>query len=469
MSSFSLKQLVFTLAVLLATAILLWASVTTIGYSRFEEGIAETVASGAGSILDSSSSLNHGTPSGTPIYRADVPVTAILQTQAPNSLSLEFDSSDDKVLFSPQFPFNQSGDATLEFWLKYPGDVHQAVLWGRADCSDTNRFHVYVNPDETVGMDYREPSGALHAVVGGGGPCCGVPVDRNTWTHIAITRVGDTYSLFKDGILMSVQTDATSNLPTASGWSLSGRCGFAFTGSVDEVRISNVALHPGQFLNSRPPNQAPVANAGADQCVFCASPGATQVMLDGSGSSDPDSDTLTYTWTLPDLIGGGSVTGVNPTVTLPLGVHTIKLVVNDGTMDSAPDTVDITVKVSVAGLQSPLAALVPEGQFIPLPLRAFKQGSTLPLKLRMFCGTTALTDADVAPPEIVALIRAGEEVDLSTIDPDAGEANDSGLLFRYSDPNWVYNLSTAGLSTGTYVITIRTPDGLKYNAGFVLR
>ena len=60
-------------------------------------------------------------------------------------------------------------------------------------------------------------------------------------------------------------------------------------------------------------------------------------------------------------------------------------------------------------------------------------------------------------------------MDLAIIDPDAGEANDNGLEFRYSEPNWVYNLSTKDLSTGTYELTIEMPDGQRYITGFVLR
>jgi hypothetical protein len=39
----------------------------------------------------------------------------------------------------------------------------------------------------------------------------------------------------------------------------------------------------------------------------------------------------------------GSATGINPTIQLPIGTFTITLVVNDGTVDSDPDTVEITV------------------------------------------------------------------------------------------------------------------------------
>jgi len=84
----------------------------------------------------------------------------------------------------------------------------------------------------------------------------------------------------------------------------------------------------------------PVADAGADQTVEANTEGGANVTLDGSGSSDPDGDPLTYSWTWD----GGSDSGVSPTVLLPLGTTTVTLVVNDGELDSDPDTVDITVE-----------------------------------------------------------------------------------------------------------------------------
>ncbi len=94
------------------------------------------------------------------------------------------------------------------------------------------------------------------------------------------------------------------------------------------------------WLNPPPTNQPPIADAGPDQIVEQDSSAGASVTLDGSGSSDPDDDPLTYSWTWD----GGSASGISPTVVLPLGTTTITLVVNDGTVDSEPDTVDITVE-----------------------------------------------------------------------------------------------------------------------------
>jgi hypothetical protein len=249
-----------------------------------------------------------------------------------------------------------------------------------------------------------------------------------------------------------------------------------FAGTLDEVEIFNRALSDDEvraIYEARSAgkclNQSPAANAGADATIACAAANGTPVTLDGSASSDPDGDTLTYTWTGPFPEGGGTVTGVSPTVTLPLGVSTITLTVDDGNGGTARDTVEIRVNVGVEGLLPPLAALAPEGGLLDLPSRAFKRGSTLPLKLRMSCGATALTADDVAAPRIVSLILFDDPVPLATIDPDAGEANDNGVFFRYSEPNWVYNLSSRNLEVGTYIVVIELPDGRRLAASFILR
>jgi hypothetical protein len=95
-------------------------------------------------------------------------------------------------------------------------------------------------------------------------------------------------------------------------------------------------------------NSAPVANAGPDQTVL-----VTQaVMLNGSASSDADGDALTFAWTFVSRPAGSAAVLNNPIAVQPQfvvdqpGTYRLRLVVNDGTVDSAPDFVDVTTENS---------------------------------------------------------------------------------------------------------------------------
>ena len=92
-------------------------------------------------------------------------------------------------------------------------------------------------------------------------------------------------------------------------------------------------------------NSAPVANAGPDQAMSVVS---ALVQLDGSGSTDVDGNALTFTWSLIVRPDGSAATLSDPTAVKPTfvfdqpGTYVAQLIVNDGTVDSAPDTVTIT-------------------------------------------------------------------------------------------------------------------------------
>ncbi len=91
-------------------------------------------------------------------------------------------------------------------------------------------------------------------------------------------------------------------------------------------------------------NSPPVADAGADQSAFVTD----TVFLDGTGSSDVDGDPLTYAWSFSSVPAGSAATLSSLTVEMPTfvidlpGTYVVQLIVNDGTVSSAPDTVSIS-------------------------------------------------------------------------------------------------------------------------------
>ncbi len=98
-------------------------------------------------------------------------------------------------------------------------------------------------------------------------------------------------------------------------------------------------------LPIEPFNAQPVALAGTDQIV---DEGQT-VSMDGQSSFDPDGDPITFAWT---QIAGPTVALNDANTALPNFAApyvstnqtlTFQLVVNDGELDSDPDTVDVTV------------------------------------------------------------------------------------------------------------------------------
>jgi hypothetical protein len=90
---------------------------------------------------------------------------------------------------------------------------------------------------------------------------------------------------------------------------------------------------------------APVANAGPDLGNI---PPGTLVTLNGSASSDANGDPLTFSWSLTSTPFGSAAVLANPKAALTTftvdqaGDYVAQLIVNDGTVNSAPDSVIIT-------------------------------------------------------------------------------------------------------------------------------
>jgi len=108
-------------------------------------------------------------------------------------------------------------------------------------------------------------------------------------------------------------------------------------------------------LLKKPENIAPVADAGADQSVVVGD----TVVLDASASTDPDDDTISYSWSLvsvpPDSFAELSDSNIASPSFIPdqPGEYQVSLVVSDDYTDSEADSVTITaISLEDAAMQT---------------------------------------------------------------------------------------------------------------------
>ncbi|NJL71681.1 MAG: hypothetical protein HC888_08690 [Candidatus Competibacteraceae bacterium] len=179
-------------------------------------------------------------------------------------------------------------------------------------------------------------------------------------------QVGDTVTL--DG---SASSDVDDN-PLTFAWSFTSRPAGSAASITNATQVTarfeidvpgtyvvqlvvndGAASSPADTVSISTDNSPPVANAGPDRTV----PVTGLAVLDGGNSSDVDDDPLTYAWSFTSRPAGSTAALVNPaavnprfTVDVP-GNYVVRLIVNDGTVNSESDTITISTSNSRAGGQ----------------------------------------------------------------------------------------------------------------------
>ena len=228
--------------------------------------------------------------------------------------------------------------------------------------------------------------------------------------------------LWENGVL----TDLNTLLPANSGWQLTDARLIN-----DNGQIVGEGLYQGEsasFLLSlgSDENEPPVANAGPDQSFACRV-SQEQVTLDGSGSSDPDGDALTFEWFAGDVSIGS---GVSLSLTLSAGSYLFTLRVTDSDGATAEDSVAVAVGLDTVPpvVECPSDRTIPAGEGCRARIPNLLEG----LIASDNC-TAASALVKQQKPAAGTVVRCGNHVVTLTVVDAAGNRTTCSATVRVAD------------------------------------
>ncbi len=247
-----------------------------------------------------------------------------------------------------------------------------------------------------------------------------------------------------DGDTLTYAWELTTNPGDSSAQQISGEdsANFSFTPDVAGEYVATLTVSDGQETNASTvtitvltdgANSDPVADAGDD---FQVTVGA-EASFDGSNSSDPDGDDLTYAWAITTDPSNGTdmLTGADtatPTLTPSVvGEYVLTLTVTDTQGATSTDEIILTVNDMMMQNQAPVAdagaaQTVTVGDIVSLDGSASTDveddaaGTPLTYAWAITTdpsnGTDMLTGADTATPTLTPSVEGAYELTLTVTD-----------------------------------------------------
>lgn len=332
------------------------ARAATVAYWRFETGPANAIVAhdGADGVFNgttpdvsgnrnSLSTWSRGGYAGY-AYRADTPFAAVPQNGTTNRFSVKntgaypamFTSAAGSLPTGINAQTITPGQFTIEASYKPEASGGYRTVVGRdaSGVSSANAslaaLYLQIRPDDSAAIVFTDVSGYTHTASSPPGWIYGFNYSTNPegtnapWYNLAAVSDGFTLKLYVDFVLVGTTDLVASGSPnrslakgsangegwTAGAWSVGrglyagGHTDRAY-GFIDEVRISNAALTPSDFLTAPRPGIArmTVTGTSAQLTVAGAQPGSTVYLLRSLSPATPVSSWISVATTTASASG----------------------------------------------------------------------------------------------------------------------------------------------------------------------
>ena len=176
--------------------------------------------------------------------------------------------SSDNYLYLPDNTVTHldSSNFTIEAWIKITSNLtssYHVIMSQRASYSSLHNFTFLVNGFDLLGklaFEFGSPSGGAPVVV----LQDSVALSLNTWYHVAISRDGDTFRLFKNGVIVGSTTSSSAGF-NSSALTYIGRLasGYTYYGYMDELRFTKgTARYTSDFSSDLQTKPYPTESCG---------------------------------------------------------------------------------------------------------------------------------------------------------------------------------------------------------------
>jgi len=248
------------------------ASAGTVAYYRFDNGTPDTAIGDTsnGAVLDSSGNGYNLNAAKNPFYKASTPAPVVPFTGTPNKISAHFTGTED-IYAQPNDALCRTvfTQFTIETYVRFDSLANWQTLVGRDDANQGvgpgSLFYLSKTTDRRPAAGQTANAFRLELITKDNKSLTiesSAVAAADTGYHGA--AVGDatagTLSLYVNGSLVGSTTGFTGLFAPSRnpGWTL-GRGQYKnrpvdnLVGSLDEVRFSDAALPPAQFLNAKKP------------------------------------------------------------------------------------------------------------------------------------------------------------------------------------------------------------------------